>query len=52
LVITGWVAMWRPLEDLLCDWWPLVRQRRHCERILEGEIAVEDGREDNQRPAA
>ena len=51
LVITGWVAMWRPLEVLLYDWWPLVRQRRLCERVLEAEIAVEDGREENQRPS-
>jgi hypothetical protein len=27
-VIGGWVAMWRPLEVLLYDWWPLVDERR------------------------
>ncbi len=52
LVITGWVAMWRPLEVLLYDWWPLVRQRRLCKRVLEAEIAVEGGREEDQRPTA
>ena len=25
LVIGGWVAMWRPLEIFLYDWWPIVR---------------------------
>lgn len=44
LVIIGWVAMWRPLEVLLYDWWPLVRQRRLCQRVVEAEIAVESGR--------
>jgi hypothetical protein len=28
LVIGGWVAMWRPLEIFLYDWWPIVGQRR------------------------
>ena len=40
LIIMGWVAMWRPLDALLYDWWPLVRQRRRCERVLAAEIAV------------
>jgi hypothetical protein len=28
LLILGWVAMWRPTEVLLYDWWPLARRRR------------------------
>jgi hypothetical protein len=28
LVIGGWVAMWRPLEVFLYDWWPIVGKRR------------------------
>ena len=43
LVIIGWVAMWRPLEVLLYDWWPLVRQRRLSARVVEAEITVEHG---------
>lgn len=27
LLILGWVAMWRPVEILLYDWWPLARRR-------------------------
>ena len=23
LLIVGWVAMWRPLEVFLYDWWPI-----------------------------
>jgi hypothetical protein len=40
LVITGWVAMWRPLELLLFDWWPHLEQRRVVDAVLAGEIVV------------
>ena len=40
LVITGWVAMWRPLEVLLYDWWPMVDERRHISRILEAPVSI------------
>jgi hypothetical protein len=35
LVIGGWVAMWRPIEILLYDWWPLRRQIRDRERLRD-----------------
>ncbi len=38
LVITGWAAMWRPLEVLLYDWWPLVDERRQVSRMLEAPV--------------
>ena len=28
MLIAGWVAMWRPLEIFLYDWWPLRRRIR------------------------
>ena len=40
LVITGWVAMWRPLEVLLYDWWPLVDERRQVSRMLEASVSI------------
>jgi hypothetical protein len=40
LVITGWVAMWRPLEVLLYDWWPLVDERRQVGRLAAALISV------------
>jgi len=40
LVITGWVAMWRPLEVLLYDWWPFVDQRRQISRMLEAPVSI------------
>jgi len=33
LVIIGWVALWRPVEMLLYDWWPLLRRARRLEAI-------------------
>jgi len=35
LIIVGWVAMWRPLEIFLYDWWPIVGQRRLFDRLSE-----------------
>jgi hypothetical protein len=43
LVITGWVAMWRPIEVLLYDWWPLVQTRKQITRILAAQIEVRGG---------
>lgn len=40
LVITGWVAMWRPLEVLLYDWWPLIDERRQVRRILAAPVSI------------
>jgi len=40
LVITGWVAMWRPIEVLLYDWWPLVQTRKLIARILAAQVEV------------
>ena len=28
MLIAGWVAMWRPLEIFLYDWWPVRRRNR------------------------
>jgi hypothetical protein len=43
LVITGWVAMWRPLELLLYDWWPILQHRRRFDRLLEAKLTVQYG---------
>jgi hypothetical protein len=39
LLIMGWVAMWRPLEILLYDWWPIWRQRRLYRALKDMPIA-------------
>ena len=33
LSIAGWVAMWRPMEIYLYDWWPLRRRARIYEKL-------------------
>ncbi len=33
LMIGGWVAMWRPIEIFLYDWWGVRRQERDYERL-------------------
>jgi hypothetical protein len=40
LIITGWVAIWRPLEVLLYDWWPLIDERRQVRRILAAPVSI------------
>ena len=33
LLIGGWVAMWRPLEVFLYDWWPIRAEARLMDRL-------------------
>jgi len=39
LTIAGWVAMWRPMEIFLYEWWPLRRRWRVYEKM--GRMKVE-----------
>lgn len=34
LLITGWVAMWRPIDILLYEWWPIRRRCRVAEKLV------------------
>ncbi|MEQ1872775.1 MAG: hypothetical protein ABL953_03525 [Ilumatobacteraceae bacterium] len=38
LAVLGWVSMWKPLEILLYDWWPIRRERRACRRLAESTV--------------
>lgn len=40
ILIVGWVAMWRPIELLLYDWWPLLRRRRTYENLSRMRVEV------------
>jgi hypothetical protein len=40
LLILGWVAMWRPVEIFLYDWWPEFGKRRLFLRIVSMNIDV------------
>jgi len=39
LIIAGWVAMWRPLEICLYDWWPIRRRWKIFQKL--GQMKVE-----------
>lgn len=39
-IIVGWVAMWRPLEIYLYDWWPLRAQWRVLRRLSRMEVEL------------
>jgi hypothetical protein len=43
LLIVGWVALWRPLEIALYDWWPLWRQARRYRALKEMPVEVRGG---------
>ena len=41
LTIAGWVAMWRPMQIYLYDWWPVRRRRRIYEKLSHMPVEVE-----------
>lgn len=40
IVIFGWVSIWKPLELLLFDWYPIYDRIRLFRKILEAEILI------------
>ena len=40
LIIVGWVAMWKPLEIYLYEWWPLRRKGRIYAKLSRMPVAV------------
>jgi hypothetical protein len=40
-VIGGWVAMWRPLEVFLYDWWPIRADVRLLQRLAAMSVRIE-----------
>ncbi len=43
LMIVGWVAMWRPLQMCLYDWWPLARRIRILKSLSQASVQVVPG---------
>ena len=41
LQIVGWVAMWRPLEIYLYDWWPVRADERLLERLARMRVRLQ-----------
>jgi hypothetical protein len=44
LLIGGWVAMWRPLEVFLYDWWPIRAEARLFDRLSAMTVRVRPAR--------
>lgn len=40
LTIIGWVAMWRPLEIYLYDWWPVREEQRLLARLTRMRVRL------------
>jgi hypothetical protein len=40
LVIVGWVAMWKPLEIFLYDWWPLRQEWIGLQRLAKMRVRL------------
>lgn len=40
IVIFGWVSIWKPIELILFDWYPLFEKLRFHKKLLETEIDI------------
>lgn len=40
LIIVGWVAMWRPLEIYLYEWWPLREEWRKLQQLARMRVRL------------
>ena len=54
LTIAGWVAMWRPMEIYLYEWWPLRRFGRILDKLsrMPVEVRQQTRRETRNQPPA
>jgi len=52
LTIAGWVAMWRPMQIYLYDWWPLRRRGRLYDKLsrMPVEVLQKGGKADELHP--
>ncbi|MBI1424435.1 MAG: hypothetical protein GC149_13405 [Gammaproteobacteria bacterium] len=44
LTIVGWVAMWRPMQIFLYEWWPLLVRVRLYKRLSQAHIHTTHGK--------
>jgi len=44
LIIGGWVALWRPLEIFLYDWWPILAEARLYDRLSVMDVRLPGAR--------
>jgi hypothetical protein len=41
-IIAGWVAMWKPMEIFLYDWWPIRHERTIYHRLSAARVTLAD----------
>lgn len=46
LLICGWVALWRPLDIILYDWWPIRRDWRIHKKLAAMPVELRPRRQD------
>jgi hypothetical protein len=39
-IIAGWVAMWRPLETYLYDWWPVRAEWHNLQQLARMKVRI------------
>lgn len=49
LLIGGWVAMWRPLEVFLYDWWPIRAEARRFDQLATMPVRLSYGQRGSPR---
>jgi hypothetical protein len=50
LIILGWVAMWKPIDLFLYQWWPLIIEEKHCGRLQH--MAIDIRQRESHVPAS
>jgi hypothetical protein len=40
LMISGWVALWRPAEIFLHEWWPILGEARLYDRLARIDVTL------------
>jgi hypothetical protein len=43
LVIVSWVALWRPIDLVLYDFWPVRERRQIIEQLRDAEVSLRVG---------
>ena len=51
IVIGAWVALWRPLEIFLYDWWPILGEARLFDRLSAMPVRVVDAQRSDAEAA-
>jgi len=51
LIIGGWVALWRPMEIFLYDWWPIRAEAKLSDRLAAMQVSLRSATTVSEQPA-